>query len=107
MFASKSGVATRSIVIDSDQATSFPHAVTFDDVFDDGDDGIRRQAGVEKDRSATLGKALFANPASQQPGIVGTVSVLNVDISLAPFAVLGTLYIMTAKLVQIVHDRSP
>jgi hypothetical protein len=63
VFTGKPGISACSVVIDSDQATRFPHAIAFNDVFDNGDNGVGRQAGVEKDRSAPFGKALFASPA--------------------------------------------
>jgi hypothetical protein len=66
---------------------------------------IGRQTGIEKDSSTALGKTFFANPASQQTGVVGTVGFLNVDISFASYAVFRALFILAAKPVQVVHDR--
>ena len=62
-------------------------------MFDDGNDFILGQAGVEKDRSAMFGKPLFAHFALQESSVVSTIGVFNSDIfSGANAARRSTLY---------------
>jgi hypothetical protein len=49
-------------------------------------------------------KGLFANQAVQQSRIVRAVSSANADIFFAPNTVLETLFILTTKRIEIVHD---
>jgi len=75
-------------------------------VFDDGHDFIFGQSGVEKDRSAVFGKALFAHFALQESGVVSTVGVFHADIFSVANAEGGALFIRAAKLLQVVHDKA-
>jgi len=75
-------------------------------VFDDGNDFILGQSGVEKDRAAMFGKALFAHFALQEPGVVSTIGVFNSDIFSVANAEGGAFFIRAAKLFQVVHDKS-
>ena len=105
MFASQFRVTTYGRRIDFYQAACFSRPIAFDDVLENGNDGFFRQSRVEKHRAATLGKGLFTNQTIKQPRVVRTVNVPNADISLAPNAVFGTIYILATKLIKIVHDR--
>jgi len=75
-------------------------------VFDDGHDFIFGKSGVEKNRSAMFGKALFAHFALQEAGVVLTVGVFNADIFSVSNAEGGAIFIRAAKLFQVVDDKS-
>ena len=74
-------------------------------MFDDGHNFIFRQSGVEKDRAAMFGEALFAHGALQKSGVVLTVGVFNSDIFSVSNAEGGALFIRAAKLFQVVHNK--
>jgi hypothetical protein len=61
MFACKFGVAANGIFTHFQQATSFSHADSFDNVFDDGDDFFFGQTRVEKDGSTAFGEPFIAS----------------------------------------------
>jgi len=52
------------------QSPRLSHAIPFDDMFDNGNDFLRRQAAVGKNRTATLGKPRFAGEAVEQANVV-------------------------------------
>ena len=89
------------------QTTCFSHAVSLDDVFEEGNDGFFRQPRVEKNRSTVFGKAFFTNQAIQQSGVGRTVCGADSDIILTPNTVFGAVFILAAKVFQVVHDCSP
>jgi len=80
MFACQFGVAANGILANFQQASRFPHADSFVDVFDDGNDFCFWQACVEQDGASPFGKAFVASAAPQQSGVVGTVGIANADI---------------------------
>lgn len=104
MFACQFDITTDGILTHSDQSSRFANTDTFDGVFDDGDDFVFRQSAVEKDGATMFGKPLFAYLALEESGIIGSVGIANTDISGSTNAEFGTLFILTAKLVQVVHD---
>jgi hypothetical protein len=113
MFSGEPRITTHSIGINLYQAAGLSHPIAFDDMLKDGNNGRFRQSRVEKHRAATLGKGLFTNQTIQQSRVVRPVATVcfvkrflgaNANISFAPNTVLGTLFILTTKLVKIVHD---
>ncbi|MCL2743236.1 MAG: hypothetical protein FWE67_05235 [Planctomycetaceae bacterium] len=84
--------------------TTLPHAIAFGDVFVNGDDGVVGKAGVKKDRSSAFGEGLFTIGAIQKAGVFRAVSGTNADIFFAANTVFGAVFILTAKVFQIVHD---
>jgi hypothetical protein len=87
------------------QTPCFPHSVALGDMRDDGDGFFFRQSGIEKNGSATLGKSFFAHEAVQQSRGVRAVNGADADIIFAAHGVFFTIYILTTKVFEIVHDR--
>jgi translation initiation factor RLI1 len=77
-------------------------------VFEDRNDFFCGQAGVEECRAAAFGEFLFALAATEQADVfVFAIPSTHVDIFTATNAVLRTLFILTKKLLQVVHDYAP
>jgi len=104
MFASEPGVTNDGVWINFHQSTSLSHAIAFDDVFDDGNDGIFGQSGAEKNGALVFGKTFFANPALEQAGVIFAIGVANKDIVASSDALFGADFMRAVKLMQIVHD---
>ena len=51
-----------------------------------------------------LGEAFFAIRAIQQSGVVWSVGGTNADIFFASHTVFGAVFILAAKVFQVVHD---
>jgi hypothetical protein len=107
VFACQFGVSADCSGADFGQATRFTHAVAFGDVFHDGNDLVFRQPGIEKDGACVLGELFFAMQTPEQPGVVFTILGTNADISFASNAVFRTVFILTTKVFEIVHDTPP
>jgi len=52
-------------------------AIAFDDVFDNGNNFVFGQSGVEKNRAAVFGKALFTVQTIQEVGSCGAIFSAN------------------------------
>jgi hypothetical protein len=107
MVAREPGIANDCVGIDIHEATGFAHSIAFDDMFDDRHDFVFGQARVEEDRSSVFRKTLFTDFALQKSSIIGSVGIADADIFSTANAVLETLFILTAKLLQIIHNCSP
>ena len=74
------------------------HSPAFDNVFDNGNDFIFGQAGIEKDCSTMLGKALFAHFALQEADIIWPVCITDANTFFTSNAVFRALFIVAKKL---------
>ena len=90
---------------DFEEPTGLAHASTFDDMFEERNDFVGGQAGVKESRAAAFGKCCLACAATEQANVfVFAIPSTHVDIFAAANAEQRTLFILTAKLLQVVHD---
>jgi hypothetical protein len=106
VFTGKFCVTNYRLQMNFFQTACFSHSISLDDVFEDGNDGFFRQPRIKKDRSPVFGEWFFANQTVQQSGVVRTVCGADADISFATNTVFGAVFILTAKVLQVVHDPS-
>jgi len=107
MFTGEPCVTNHRLQMNIFQTACFSHPIAFHDMFEDGNNGFFGQPRIEKNRTAMLRKAFFTNQTIQQPRFVRPVCGANPDIFFAPNTVLGAMFILTAKLIQFVHDSLP
>jgi len=108
MFASKFGITTDCHVSDFEEPTGLSHTIAFDNVFEDRNDFVGGQAGVKESRAAAFGKFCLAYAATEQADVfVFAIPSTHVDIFAAANAEQRTLFILTAKLLKVVHDYAP
>ena len=99
MLARKASVPDHCLEMNVGQTAGFTHAITFRNVFDNGNDFVVRKMRIEKNRTLALRKPFLAmQTVKQTPVLILAVEVANADISRSSNAVVGTLFIVAKKL---------
>jgi hypothetical protein len=108
MFASETRIANHRLLSRLGQSACLSHAIALDDMFDNGNDFVVGKSSVKENGPSTLGKRFFALQTVEQAcgfrTILGIIPGTHADIFSAANAVLGAIFIRTAKLLQVVHD---
>jgi hypothetical protein len=110
MATRKPGVPDHCVLMSFGQPAGLSHAVAFNDMLNDGNHLVVGKARIKKDGSSAFGKGLFALQTVEQPcgllTILGVIPGSHADIFASTNPVLGAIFILTTKLLQVVHENN-
>ena len=105
MVASKQAVAKNRVLVDPTEASGLANATALRDVFQQRDNLVVRQAGVEQGRALAFGEAGLAGLAVEQAALVRPVAHADGQVAVRTLAVVGTVAILAAEEAKIIHGR--
>jgi hypothetical protein len=103
VIAGAEGVADDGVLIDTGQAAGLPDAAALAEVFEDADDLVVREPGIEQGCALALGKAGLAGATDEQAALlVWAVAEADAEVALAALAVVRALRVEAAETVEVV-----
>lgn len=105
VFPGKSGVSNHRLMMRLGQSARLAHAVAFNDMFYKGNDLVFGKTRIEENGAAMFGKLLLTDQAQEEASLLFvTVPGADTDVFSTTNAIFGTFFILTTKLLQVVHD---
>jgi hypothetical protein len=105
MFAGQQAVADNGVLIDTAEASGLSDATALGDVFQNGDDLVLRQAGIEQGGALAFGEACLAGLAVEQAPLVAAVAHADGEVTVVTSTVVGAVLVLAAELAKVVQGR--